>query len=81
VREGKPGAGLLAVASGAPVVPVYVSGTRQALPPGETFPRRAKVRVVFGPALHFKADDEGRKERYREATREMMRAIAQLREA
>lgn len=79
--EGKPGAGMLAVMSGAPVVPVYVSGSGRALPAGRSVPRPAKVRVRFGPALHFKAtDDEARKERYREASREMMRAIAQLRD-
>jgi len=79
LREGKPGAGMLAVMSGAIVVPVYVSGTGRALPAGRSVPRLAKVRVRFGPPLSFKAtDDEGRKERYREATREMMRAIAQL---
>jgi hypothetical protein len=38
------------------------------------------VRVTFGPALHFKPapDAETRKERYREAAQEMMRAIGQL---
>jgi hypothetical protein len=41
--------------------------------------------VTFGPPLSFKragkrAGDEGRKEAYREAAQEMMRAIAQLRE-
>jgi 1-acyl-sn-glycerol-3-phosphate acyltransferase len=79
--EGKPGAGMLAVMSAAPVVPVHVSGTGRALPPGRAVPRPAKVRVRFGPPLHFKAGpDDQRKERYREATREMMRAIAQLHE-
>jgi 1-acyl-sn-glycerol-3-phosphate acyltransferase len=79
LRAGKPGAGMLAVMSGAPVVPVYVSGTGRALPPGRAIPRPTKVLVSFGPPLHFKArDDEGRKERYREATQEMMRAIAQI---
>jgi 1-acyl-sn-glycerol-3-phosphate acyltransferase len=77
--EGKPGAGMLAVMSGAPVVPVYISGTSRALPPGRAVPRPARIRVRFGPALSFKsAGDERRKERYREATTEMMRAIAQL---
>jgi 1-acyl-sn-glycerol-3-phosphate acyltransferase len=77
--DGKPGAGMLAVMSGAQVVPVYVSGSGRALPPGRMVPRPAKVRVRFGPPLHFKsADGEERKERYREATREIMRAIAQL---
>ena len=79
--EGKPGAGMLAVMSGAAVVPVYVSGTDRALPRGATLPRPAKVRVRFGPPLHFKAGrDDRRKEQYREASAEMMRAIGHLRE-
>jgi len=79
--EGKAGAGMLAVLSGAPVVPVFISGSAQALPPGQAVPRRAKVRVTFGPALHFKGKGEGdRKDRYREASAEIMRAIAQLRD-
>lgn len=77
--EGKPGAGMLAVLSGAPVVPVCVSGTARALPPGRALPRPTRVSVTFGPPLVFKAvGDERRKERYREATEEIMRAIAQL---
>ena len=79
--EGKPGIGMLAVLTEVPVVPTYVTGTLHALPRGAWWPRRSKVRVSFGPALHFKPDPgSGRKERYREAAQEMMRAIAQLRE-
>jgi 1-acyl-sn-glycerol-3-phosphate acyltransferase len=79
--EGKPGVGMLAVTSGAPVVPAYVSGTLEALPKGAVWPRRSQVSVSFGPALHFKAPiGSGRKERYREAAEEIMRGIAQLKE-
>ena len=79
--EAKAGVGMLAVKSGAPVVPAYVSGTLEALPKGAAWPRRSQVSVSFGPALHFKAPiGSGRKERYREAAEEMMRGIAQLRE-
>jgi 1-acyl-sn-glycerol-3-phosphate acyltransferase len=79
--EGKPGVGMLAVTSGAPVVPAYVSGTFKALPKGAAWPRRSQVSVSFGPALHFKAPSSvGRKERYREAVEEIMRGIAQLKE-
>ena len=79
--EGKPGVGMLAVTSGAPVVPVYVSGTLEALPKGSAWPRRSQVSVSFGPALHFKPrNGAGRKERYREAAIEMMRGIAELKE-
>ena len=79
--EAKAGVGMLAVKSGAPVVPAYVSGTLEALPKGAAWPRRSQVSVSFGPALHFKPPiGSGRKERYREAAEEMMRGIAQLRE-
>jgi 1-acyl-sn-glycerol-3-phosphate acyltransferase len=79
--EGKPGVGMLAVTSGAPVVPAYVSGTLEALPKGAAWPRRSQVSVSFGPAIHFKPQiGAGRKERYREAVEEIMRGIAQLRE-
>jgi 1-acyl-sn-glycerol-3-phosphate acyltransferase len=79
--EGKPGVGMLAVTSGAPVVPAYVSGTLEALPKGAVWPRRSQVSVSFGPALHFKAPiGAGRKERYREAAQEMMRGIEQLKD-
>jgi 1-acyl-sn-glycerol-3-phosphate acyltransferase len=81
MRVGKPGAGMLAVASGAPVVPVYVSGSQRALPRGRTLPRPARVVVRFGPPLAFAAaPDDERRDRYREATGQMMRAIAGLRD-
>ena len=82
VREAKPGAGLLAVMSGAAVVPVYIQGTGRALPRGRLWPRPAKVIVRFGPPLSFKAPpSDGRREHYRAAAGEMMRAIAQLGDA
>jgi len=79
LREGKPGAGMLAVLSKAPVVPAYIEGTGRALPRGRWFPRFEKIRVRFGPPLSFAgAEGPGRKERYREASRQMMAAIASL---
>jgi 1-acyl-sn-glycerol-3-phosphate acyltransferase len=47
----RPGVGLLAVRSGLPVLPVRISGTYEALPPGRSLPRRAPVVVRFGPPL------------------------------
>lgn len=82
LREAKPGAGMLAITSGAAVVPVYIRGTGGALPRGRVLPRPARVLVRFGPALTFKAGEgEARRDRYREAAGQMMRAIAQLRDA
>ena len=80
--EAKAGAGMLAVLSGAPVVPVHISGSGRVLPRGRAWPRLGRVRIIFGPALHFKSASsaEGRKERYREAAQEMMRAVQQLKQ-
>ena len=86
LRDGQPGVGMLAVLSGAPVVPVYVSGSGAALPRGRALPRPGRVRVTFGPRDEHQSGrarervTKGRKEAYREAAQEMMRAIAQLRE-
>ena len=82
LREGKAGAGMLALLSGARVVPAYVEGTGRALPRGRAIPSPAKVRVSFGPPLSFgKVEGPHRKERYIEASRQMMAAIARLKQA
>ena len=81
IRPAKPGAGMLAVLSGAPVVPVYISGSGRALPKGRPWPRPAKVTVTFGPPMQFAAAAGPRKELYEAASREMMAAIARLRDA
>ena len=41
----------LAIESGAPIVPVTVSGTRELMPKGQWFARRGTVRVVFHEPL------------------------------
>ena len=82
LRPARAGAGMLAVVSGAPVVPVYVSGSGRAWPKGARFPRPARVRVAFGEPLRFDAKRGGdRREQYEAAGRSMMAAIARLKEA
>ena len=79
LREPKPGAALLAVLSGAQVVPVYVRGSGRAWPRGRSLPRPAKVVVTFGPPLRFeRVAGAGKKEYYDAVSREMMAAIARL---
>ena len=81
VRTAKAGAGMLAVLSGAPVVPVYVKGSGRAWPRGRRFPRPHKVTVTFGEPLRFDGALGGdRKQRYEFASREMMEAIMRLRD-
>jgi 1-acyl-sn-glycerol-3-phosphate acyltransferase len=79
LREPKPGIGMLAVLSGAQVVPVFVQGSGRALPRGQLLPRLAKVTVTYGPARVFaRRDAEGRKTDYEAVSREMMAAIGRL---
>jgi 1-acyl-sn-glycerol-3-phosphate acyltransferase len=79
LREPKPGVGMLAVLSGAPVVPVFVKGSGRAWPRGQRLPRPAKVTVTFGPPKVFERKDaEGRKTDYEAVSREMMAAVGRL---
>jgi 1-acyl-sn-glycerol-3-phosphate acyltransferase len=81
LREAKPGAALLAVHSGAPVVPAYVEGTGRAWPRGHRLPRPVKVMVTFGAPLRFQRVTGGdRKAQYEAASRQMMAAIGELRD-
>ena len=79
LRDPKPGAAMLAVMSGAPVVPVFVKGSGRAWPRGRRLPRPAKVIVTFGPAHVFeRRDADGRKTDYEVVSRRMMAAIGRL---
>lgn len=81
IRPAKTGAGMLAVLSGAAVVPVFVRGSGRAWPRGRRLPRPAKVTVTFGQTLRFEAErGADRKRQYEIASREMMEAIARLRD-
>jgi 1-acyl-sn-glycerol-3-phosphate acyltransferase len=78
----KPGAGMLAVLGGAPVVPVYISGSGRAWPRGRRFPRPADVTVTFGSPLPVTVGGHAsRKDDYEAVSRRMMSAIAGLRDS
>ena len=81
LREPKAGAALLAVQSGAAVIPTYVRGSGRAWPRGRRLPRPAKVVVTFGAPLRFpRVAGADRKAQYEAASRQMMAAIADLRD-
>jgi 1-acyl-sn-glycerol-3-phosphate acyltransferase len=77
--RGRTGVGWLALASGAPVVPVAVVGTDRVQPIGARLPRPGKVAVRFGRPLAFSAAELGSAGQARRAvTDEIMRAIQTL---
>ncbi|MCF6156625.1 MAG: 1-acyl-sn-glycerol-3-phosphate acyltransferase [Candidatus Brocadia sp.] len=48
LQEGNPGIGFLAVKSGAPVIPAFISGTYEALPKGAKIPKISRIKIIFG---------------------------------
>jgi 1-acyl-sn-glycerol-3-phosphate acyltransferase len=77
--RGRSGIGWLAMNSGAPVVPVAMSGTRKMLPPGSSIPRPALIEVRIGKPLEFGhlAGDPPARAR-RTIADDVMRAIGEL---
>lgn len=67
------GVGFLAAQSGAPVVPIYIHGTAEVMPPKAKFPRRRSVSLTFGKPLTFSKD-----EAYDEIARQVMEAVEGL---
>ncbi len=48
LQEFKPGIGLILRAQPVPVIPVWIKGTWELMPPGRLLPRPGKVEIVFG---------------------------------
>jgi len=78
---GQKGAALLALKSGAMLLPVALLGTERIMPPGRRLPRFPKIKVVFGRPFKIEAEP-GKSNRLviTEATERMMSAIAGLME-
>lgn len=75
--RGRTGVGHLAITSGAPVVPVALSGTEKLQPVGARLPRLVKVTVRFGEPIHLAGRYDGVPlgRARREVTDEIMAAI------
>jgi 1-acyl-sn-glycerol-3-phosphate acyltransferase len=58
--RGRTGVARLVLATGAPVLPVAITGTDVAQPPGKVMLRRTPLRMVIGAPLSFSAVAEGR---------------------
>jgi 1-acyl-sn-glycerol-3-phosphate acyltransferase/long-chain acyl-CoA synthetase len=81
----KPGAAMLSIRSGAPIVPVWIEGVNKALPKGSIVPTAADVRVRFGqpidprPCARAIAEHRlSRRQAYAELTETLRIAIEQL---
>ncbi len=56
LNPAQPGIGVLVLKSGVPVAPIAVLGTFNMLPRGTKFPKRTKLKIVFGKPISFSPD-------------------------
>ncbi|MFJ2032186.1 lysophospholipid acyltransferase family protein [Streptosporangium sp. NPDC087985] len=75
--RGKVGVSWLALATGAPVIPVAMSGTDKVLPIGASTPKLGRVGVRIGKPLTFTGSETSARDR-RQVTDEIMTAIQEL---
>jgi 1-acyl-sn-glycerol-3-phosphate acyltransferase len=80
LQPGRPGTAFLALRSGAPILPVGISGTHRLFPRGARFPRRAPMAVRVGPPFDIGHQPAGRLDRelLADGTNRIMAAIAEL---
>lgn len=71
------GIGLLAVMSGADILPCYIKGSIDALPKGAIFPRFKKISVCIGKPVKFDRNVSG-KDYYIQIAEKTMSAIREL---
>ncbi len=77
----RPGIGVIAARSGAPVVPVFHGGTETVLPRGARGIHRAPLWVRFGPAFRFPGAGEPGHEELERFGRQLLEALTALRAA
>lgn len=77
LEEGTEGAAFLAMKSGAPIVPVAMTGTENENVYNGKFWKRAKATLAIGKPFHLKKHDD-RQAMLREGTRQIMEALAEL---
>lgn len=80
LKPGKQGIGVIVAATGCPVLPAYIGGSYEALPPDGVMVRLHPLTVAFGPPIDFTADAKQctGKLFYRHVSRTVMARIAEL---
>ncbi len=78
LQPAQPGIGMIAAKTGAPVVPVRITGSYEAFPRGSWCPRRESVTVYIGKALSFDFLDSESRDFYLKASDLILDAVAVL---
>lgn len=72
LQDFKLGAFAIAARFGVPVVPVYIKGTREIMPPGKPWPKPGDVEVTVMPPIHPQGEDRQAAIKLRDATHRIM---------
>jgi 1-acyl-sn-glycerol-3-phosphate acyltransferase len=77
---GRPGIGVIVAETKCPVIPAYLRGTHEVLPPGSKWIRLRPIEALFGKPLDFTADVKWGtgKQFYKHVSRTVMARIAEL---
>jgi len=78
MQPAQPGIGMIVAKTGAPVVPVRISGSFEAFPRGSSWPRRNPVTVAIGPALGFVIPEPADRALYQKTSDRIMDAVAMI---
>lgn len=78
IYRGRTGVAWLALASGAPVVPVAIIGSDRIQPIGAWLPRPGRITVRFGPPMSFEPAPGNANQARRAITDDIMAAIGEL---
>ncbi len=77
LKEGEPGTALIALRTGAPILPIAIWGTEHIKLPRDLL-RRTPITLVIGEPFTLSAEGRISKEQVAAATKEIMRGIAEL---
>jgi 1-acyl-sn-glycerol-3-phosphate acyltransferase len=74
------GSAWMALVTGAPIVPLRMTGTADSMPPGSVWPRPSRVRIAFGEAIQPRRERDARTrlERARSITDELRASVERL---
>ena len=80
LQPAKPGVGLIVAQTGCSVIPAYLKGTYEVLPPWAKWPRFRRVNVTYGEPITFAPaqDNSEGKKFYQEVSETVMERIAAL---
>ncbi|MGB2705807.1 MAG: lysophospholipid acyltransferase family protein [Candidatus Omnitrophota bacterium] len=82
LQKSEPGIGLLALKTGTPIVPIYISGTAKAMPKGQRIPKPCKIKARIGKIVDIGdgAGFSGKREAYEFIGKKVMDAISRLKD-